>query len=74
MPVNTKELIDDGYIVICDTNVYLHIYHFSPEFSDFALRCMQAIQSDIIMPSTVRYEFLKHYCGYFAKWKKEYKM
>ena len=53
MPVNTKELIDDGYIVICDTNVYLHIYHFSPEFSDFALRCMQAIQSDIIMPSTV---------------------
>ena len=54
MPVNIKELIDNGYIVICDTNVYLHIYRFSPEFSDFALRCMQAIQSGIIMPSTVR--------------------
>ena len=67
MPVNIKELIDNGYIVICDTNVYLHIYRFSPEFSDFALRCMQAIQSGIIMPSTVRYEFLKHYRGYFSK-------
>ena len=70
MPVNIKELIDNGYIVICDTNVYLHIYRFSPEFSDFALRCMQAIQSDIIMPSTVRYEFLKHYRGYFSKMEK----
>lgn len=70
MPVNIKELIDNGYIVICDTNVYLHIYRFSPEFSDFALRCMQAIQSGIIMPSTVRYEFLKHYRGYFGKMEK----
>ena len=70
MPVNIKELIDNGYIVICDTNVYLHIYRFSPEFSDFALRCMQAIQSGIIMPSTVRYEFLKHYRGYFSKMEK----
>ena len=43
MPVNIKELIDNGYIVICDTNVYLHIYRFSPEFSDFALRCITEI-------------------------------
>lgn len=64
--VNIRELIDDGYIVICDTNIYLHIYRYSPEFSDFALRCMQTIQSNIIMPSTVRYEFLKHYRAYFG--------
>lgn len=70
MPVNIKKLVDDGYIIVCDTNVYLHIYRFSPEFSDFALRCMQAIQNDIIMPSTVRYEFLKHYRAYFGDMEK----
>ena len=42
-----QQLIDDGYLVICDTNVFLHIYRYSPEFSDFALRCVQTISQSI---------------------------
>ncbi len=29
------------YIVVCDTNVWLNIYRYSPEFSDFSLKCMK---------------------------------
>ncbi|MHB1153518.1 MAG: PIN-like domain-containing protein [Eubacteriales bacterium] len=70
MAVDIKRLIDKNYIVICDTNVYLHIYRYSPEFSDFALRCMQAIRPMIVLPSTVKYEFLKHYRPYFSDMEK----
>ena len=31
-----KELIENGYRVILDTNVLLNIYRYSPEFSEFA--------------------------------------
>lgn len=67
MSVNIKKLIDEKYLVVCDTNVFLHIYRYSPEFSDFALRCMQTVCPSIVMPSTVKYEFLKHYRGYFSE-------
>lgn len=70
MPVDIKKLIEENHIIICDTNVFLHIYRYSPEFSEFALRCMQAIYPSIVIPSTVRYEFLKHYRANFAKMAK----
>lgn len=66
MSLNIKKLINQGCTTICDTNVYLHIYRYSPEFSDFALRCMQAVGASIEMPSTVRFEFLKHQRAYFG--------
>ena len=50
--------------------MYLHIYRYSPEFSDFALRCVQAISPAIMLPSTVKYEFLKHYRSYFGDMEK----
>jgi hypothetical protein len=70
MAIDIKCLIDENYIVICDANVYLHIYRYSPEFSDFALRCMQTIRPAIVLPSTVKYEFLKHYRSYFSDMEK----
>ncbi|PWJ50849.1 PIN-like domain-containing protein [Faecalicatena contorta] len=70
MQVDIKKLIEQNHIIICDTNIFLHIYRYSPEFSDFALRCMQTIYSSIIIPSTVRYEFLKHYRAYFGDMEK----
>lgn len=70
MAIDIKYLIDENHIIICDTNVYLHIYRYSPEFSDFALRCMQAVYSAIVLPSTVKYEFLKHYRSYFGDMEK----
>jgi len=70
MAIDIRHLLEENYIVICDTNVYLHIYRYSPEFSDFALHCMQAIRSAIVLPSTVKYEFLKHYRSYFSDMEK----
>lgn len=70
MPVNIKELIDNGISLFV---ILMSIFTFIASLRNFPilhLRCMQAIQSDIIMPSTVRYEFLKHYRGYFSKMEK----
>ena len=39
-----KELIENGYRVILDTNVLLNIYRYSPEFSEFALECLKAVK------------------------------
>lgn len=73
MPESIKELVNHNYVVICDTNVFLHIYRYSPEFSDFALRCMNAVKPHIVMPSTVKIEFLKHYREYFGNMEKRVK-
>lgn len=73
MSDNIKELIENNYIIVCDTNVFLHIYRYSPEFSDFALRCLSTVESYIVIPSTVRFEFLKHYHSYFGNMGKRIK-
>lgn len=65
-----RQLIDDGYSIICDTNVFLHIYRYSPEFLDFALRCIQMVSPSIVLPSTVKFEYLKHYRAYFGDMEK----
>lgn len=70
MPESIKELINHNHIMICDTNVFLHIYRYSPEFSDFALRCMNAVKPYIVIPSTIKMEFLKHYRQYFGDMEK----
>ena len=73
--MNIKHLIEnENYIVICDTNVYLNIYRYSPEFSEFAIECMQTVKSLIILPSTVSLEYLKHYRSEFGSMKKKVKM
>ncbi|NFL38782.1 PIN domain-containing protein [Clostridium botulinum] len=72
--MDIKHLIEnENYIVVCDTNVYLNIYRYSPEFSEFAMQCMQAVQTSIILPSTVRLEYLKHYRSEFGSIKKKVK-
>lgn len=48
----------------------LHIYRYSPEFSDFALRCIQMVSPSIVLPSTVKFEYLKHYRAYFGDMEK----
>jgi len=72
--MDIKQLIEnENYIVICDTNVYLNIYRYSPEFSEFAIQCMQTVKSSIILPSTIRLEYLKHYRSEFGSMKKKVK-
>lgn len=72
--MDIKHLLEnENYIIICDTNVYLDIYRYSPEFSEFATQCMRTVQSYIILPSTVRLEYLKHYRSEFGSMKKKVK-
>lgn len=67
-----KELIETkNYIVVCDTNILLNIYRYSPEFTDFAMNCMNMVQEAVILPSTVRMECLKHYRSEFGAMKKK---
>lgn len=58
--MNIKELLSQNYIIVCDTNVYLNVYRYSPEFTDFAMSCLRVIKDSIIVPSTVDIEYRKH--------------
>lgn len=65
--VTIKDFVENGYVVILDTNVLLNIYRYSPEFSEFALECLKVIKNSIILPATVRLEYEKHSRGEFSK-------
>lgn len=65
-----EERIDQGYIIVLDTNIILNIYRYSPDFSDFALKCMKRVSGSIILPSTVRLEYEKHRRSAFSNMKK----
>ena len=58
--INVKSLLKDNYIVVCDTNVYLNVYRYSPEFTEFALNCLNTVKTKIIIPATVELEYRKH--------------
>lgn len=65
--VNIAKLIADNYIIVCDTNVYLGLYRFSPDFANFALDCLRKIQAHIMIPYTVKIEYDKHYHALFKR-------
>lgn len=58
---------NQNYIVIFDTNVLLNIYRYSPEFTDFAMRCIRSVETSIVLPATVWLEYKKHYRTEFTK-------
>ncbi|MEE1056450.1 MAG: PIN domain-containing protein [Acutalibacteraceae bacterium] len=62
-------LKNKNYIIVLDTNVFLNIYRFSPEFSVFALECLKTVKKKIFLPATVQLEFYKHNNTEFAKMK-----
>lgn len=65
-----REMIESqNYVVIFDTNVLLNIYRYSPEFTDFAMRCLRSVATSIVLPATVWLEYKKHYRSEFAKMK-----
>lgn len=56
-----KDMLEKGNaIVVCDANVYLHVYSYSPDYSEYAVSCMDAIKDYLIMPSMVEIEYVKH--------------
>lgn len=58
--VNIAELIDNDYLVVIDTNVLLGLYRLSPDYADFALRCLGKIKNSIRVPYVVALEFSRH--------------
>lgn len=70
--IDIKDLIETkNYIVVCDANILLNIYRYSPEFTEFAMNCMNIVQQAVVLPSTVRMEYLKHHKSEFGAMKKK---
>lgn len=66
--MDIKTLLEnDNYIIFLDTNVLLNIYRYSPEFSEFALNCLQVVKDYVVLPATVRLEYGKHCGAEFSK-------
>ncbi|MBB6697280.1 PIN domain-containing protein [Clostridium algidicarnis] len=57
-------------MIILDTNVYLNIYRYSPEFTEFALKCLNSIKESIVISETIKIEFLKHCKTEYFKMRK----
>ena len=64
--------LQDTHVIVLDTNVLLNIYRYSPEFSEFALECLRAVSDKIVIPATVRLEYLRHYRAEFARMEKRF--
>ena len=58
--INIKSLLEQNYIIVCDTNVYLNVYRYSPEFTEFSMKCLNEIRGKIVVPATVDIEYRKH--------------
>lgn len=58
--VDARDLLKSNAYIILDTNVLLNIYRYSPEFTEFAMNCLSAIKSKIVLPATVKIEYEKH--------------
>ena len=48
--VKINELIEQDYLIVVDTNVLLGLYRLSPDYADFALKCLEKIKSFIRIP------------------------
>lgn len=65
-----KKELDEGAIIICDTNVFLRLYDYSPEYSKFALDCLESIENNMRVTYTTKIEFEKHYLKKYRGAKK----
>ena len=66
-----KKIQKSKTIIICDTNVFLRVYDYSPEFTDFALKCLESIKPDLRITYTTKLEYLKHYRGKYSAAKQK---
>lgn len=70
MDTMRKNLESGKAIIVCDANVYLHVYSYSPDYSEFAVACLDAIKDYLIMPSMIEIEYTKHQPGCFKQMSK----
>lgn len=53
-------MIFEKTIIVFDTNVFLNLYRFSPDYANFMLTVMKQIAKNIIVPNTIYCEFKRH--------------
>jgi len=67
--LSIKTLLESNYTIFCDTNVYLRIYDYSPEFADFAINCLLSVKDSLYLTHTSFLEYKKHYMSKYASAK-----
>lgn len=67
--ISIYQLIQNNHIIFCDTNVFLRIYDYSPEFAEFAINCLLAVRDSLYLTHTSSLEYNKHYQGKYASAK-----
>lgn len=73
MEEKINKLLDgEDCIIIFDTNVYLNLYEYSPEASDFFIEIIYLTIDKIYLPSTVKREFDKNHETCFGRQKKKF--
>lgn len=56
--MDIKSMLEaDGYPIVPDKCVLLHVYGYSSEFSQFALACLRAVEDHVVLPATVSLEY-----------------
>lgn len=66
--VDIKSILENNNtVIVCDANVYLRIYSYSPGYSDYAIKCLNAVKDSLVMPSMVEIEYKKHQPGCFKR-------
>ncbi|WP_342719881.1 PIN-like domain-containing protein (plasmid) [Bacillus paramycoides] len=51
----------ENYCVIFDTNIYLNLYEYAPDTTEFFISLCNLIQDKLVLPSTVKREFDKNH-------------
>lgn len=67
-----NELLNNNYHIVFDTNVFLHLYGYSPDFIEFSLNCLEAVKEKMILPSTVKLEFERHHNQEYRSMNKKF--
>lgn len=65
--VDVSELIANNYVIVCDTNVFLGLYRFSPDYANFALDCLKKVRAHLMLPYTVKVEYKKHHKALYKR-------
>lgn len=60
MSMIRKELESGKAIIVYDANLFLHVYLYSPDYSEYAVSCLDAIKDYLVMPSMIEIEYKKH--------------
>jgi len=70
-----SEFMKNEYVVVFDTNIYLHLYEYSPHVTDAFISIIEnaSVKNNLYMPSTVKREFDKNYRICSGRQKKKFR-